>query len=144
MLKLQIRADGPVQAGVKPHGTHHLRVLTCQLYVSRQLLLYCWAESSSVISMLNSGQAFPRKYCVWEHLGWPYAACVLGCGASPAGCVPVEKLFCEAVLHVAGQGVLLDVSLQQHLLIHLPLLLLLLQVLLNTKTLAIVLLILLC
>ncbi len=58
--------------------------------------------------------------------------------------VPVEELLCEAVLHVAGRGLLLDPSLQQHLLVHLPLLLLLLQVLLHAKTLPIELLILLC
>lgn len=57
--------------------------------------------------------------------------------------VPVEELLSEAVLHVAGRGLLLDPSLQQHLLVNLPLLLLLLQVLLHTKTLAIILLILL-
>lgn len=58
--------------------------------------------------------------------------------------VPVEELLCEAVLHVAGRGLLLDPTLQQHLLVHLPLLLLLLQVLLHTKALPVELLILLC
>lgn len=56
----------------------------------------------------------------------------------------VEELLCEAVLHVAGRRLLLDASFQQHLLVQLPLLLLLLQVLLHAQTLAIELLILLC
>ena len=58
-------------------------------------------------------------------------------------CVPVEELLREAVLHVAGRGLLLDPSLQQHLLVELPLLLLLLQVLLHTEALPVVLLVLL-
>lgn len=65
-------------------------------------------------------------------------------GVSVAASVPVEELLCEAVLHVAGRGLLLDPALQQHLLVHLPLLLLLLQVLLHTETLPVELLVLLC
>lgn len=59
-------------------------------------------------------------------------------------CLPVEELLCEAVLHVARRGFLLDPPLQQHLLVHLPLLLLLLQVLLHAKPLPIEFLVLLC
>lgn len=58
--------------------------------------------------------------------------------------VPVEEGLCQAVLHVVGRGLLLDPSLQQHLLVHLPLLLLLLQVLLHAQPLAVKLLVLLC
>ena len=58
--------------------------------------------------------------------------------------LPVEELLCEAVLHVAGWRVLLHPSLQQHLLIHLPLLLLLLQVLLHAETLPVIFLYVLC
>lgn len=50
-----------------------------------------------------------------------------------AVCLPVEELLREAVLHVAGRGLLLNPTLQQHLLVHLPLLLLLFQVLLHAK-----------
>lgn len=58
-------------------------------------------------------------------------------------CLPVEELLREAVLHVAGGGLLLDPTLQQHLLVHLLLLLLLFQVLLHAQPLPVELLVLL-
>lgn len=60
-----------------------------------------------------------------------------------AVCSPVEELLREAVLHVAGRRLLLYPALQQHLLVHLPLLLLLFQVLLHAKPLPVELLVLL-
>ena len=56
---------------------------------------------------------------------------------SGAATVPVEELLGEAVLHVGCGRLLLDPALQQHLLVQLPLLLLLLQVLLHAQPLAV-------
>lgn len=98
------------------------------------LLLEYINNKITVISKYNAGVAAHRPRdpsdtgTVWISRAWS---------------IPVEELLREAVLHAAGRGLLLDPTLQQHLLVHLLLLLLLLQVLLHAETLPIKLLVLL-
>lgn len=103
-------------------------------------------KNHTVISKFNSGKLQQRHPDTADWLMTVAGVCMYtGTFWVPlAVSVPVEELLCEAVLHAARRGLLLDPTLQQHLLVHLPLLLLLLQVLLHTKTLPVELLILLC
>lgn len=135
---------GVCHACEKPPGTHNyqgLNTSTSACLTAAPLLYedktspYCNYRAAAGLLWHYGSLAF-MKFAVWcDRCLYVHYLSDKVCLAMT---VPVEELLCEAVLHVAGRRLLLDTSLQQHLLVHLPLLLLLLQVLLHTKTLPVV------